>query len=106
MESIEVALDSFGINLIPLVKSRLPQGASWDGVARHPETLIMILKDLFGKDGSNTVESMIIENLKARFGEESYARENDLVGLIAEFRQKSVRDVIPPRAVGSNGSEF
>lgn len=106
MESIEVALDSFGINLIPLVKSRLTQGDSWNDVARHPEKLIMILRDLFGKDGCNTVESMIFENLKSLFGEEPLARENDLIDLVAEFRQKFVLDVVPPQTVGPKGSEF
>ena len=67
IESIEVALDSFGINLIPLVKSRLPEGAAWEEVGKRPEILSLILVDLFGEEGSSTVESMIVENLKSRF---------------------------------------
>lgn len=106
MESIEVALDSFGINLVPLVKSRLIQGDSWSDVARHPEKLIATLRDLFGQDGSSTVESMIIDNLKSRFGEESLARDNDLIALISEFREEYVVDVVPTQTVAPKGSEF
>jgi DNA-binding MarR family transcriptional regulator len=94
MESIEVALDSFGINLIHLVQSRLTGGIPWVDVARHPEKLTTILIDLFGNDGSSTVESMIADNLRSRFGEGSAANANDLVNLIAEFRQKRVTDEI------------
>jgi len=92
MESIEVALDSFGINLIPLVKSRMPEGTAWEGVARNPRILISILRDLFGKEGSSTVESMIVENLKARFDVEGPSWENELVRLIDALREKFVVD--------------
>lgn len=88
IESIEVALDSFGINLIPLVKSKLLDGVSWEEVAKNPEILMAILGDLFGKEGSSTVESMIVENLKARFHFGS--TENDLVRLIDELRSRFV----------------
>jgi DNA-binding MarR family transcriptional regulator len=90
MESIEVALDSFGINLIPLVKSRLPEGATWEGVARNPEVLNAILHELFGKEGSSTVESMIVENLKSRFEVGAPAWENDLVKLVEALRERFV----------------
>jgi len=95
MESIEVALDSFGINLIPLVKSRMPEGAVWDGVAKNPGILISILRDLFGKEGSSTVESMIVENLKARFDVEGPTWENELIRLIEALREKFVADNLP-----------
>jgi len=95
IESVEVALDSFGINLIPLVQSRLSGGTQWNDVALHPEKLAAVLKDLFGKDGSNTVESMIADNLRARFGEGLAADAVDLVSLIAELRQKRVIDGVP-----------
>jgi DNA-binding MarR family transcriptional regulator len=85
MEAVEVALDSFGINLIPLVKSRLPENVSWVEVARRPEILIVVLRDLFGKDGSSTVESMIAENLKSRF---AIAVSLSLPELVAELKQK------------------
>ncbi len=101
MEAIEIALDSFGINLIPLVQSRLSDGTPWGDVARHPEKLTRILKDLFGKDGSNTVESMIVENLKARFEGGMPARENDLVNLVAEFRRKLVADDLSQEATSA-----
>jgi DNA-binding MarR family transcriptional regulator len=92
MESIEVALDSFGINLIPLVKSRMPEGTVWEGVGRNPGILISILRDLFGKEGSSTVESMIVENLKARFDVEGPPWENELIRLIEALREKFVVD--------------
>jgi len=92
MEAIEVALDSFGINLIPLVKGRLAEGFRWDEVARHPEIFTIILRDLFGKEGSATVESMIVENLKSRFALGSSISENDLTNLVAELRRTRVVD--------------
>ena len=96
IESIEVALDSFGINLIPLVKGRLPEGIAWSDVARHPEILLMVLNDLFGKEGCATVEAMIVENVKARFVPGPLGSENDLVNLIAQLRRKKVADRILP----------
>lgn len=89
IESIEVALDSFGINLIPLVRSKLPEGSSWEGVAKDPQILTTILNDLFGKEGSSTVESMIVENLKSRF-DVGALWENDLVRLVKALREKFV----------------
>ncbi len=96
IESVEVALDSFGINLIPLVRGRLPEEIAWGDVARRPEILLMVLKDLFGKEGSATVEAMIVENLKARFVSGSLGYENDLVNLIAQLRRKKIADRILP----------
>jgi hypothetical protein len=98
MESIEVALDSFGINLIPLVKSKLPEGATWEGVAQQPQILISILEDLFGKDGSSTVESMIVENLKSRFESDSTSLTSDLVLLTGELKRKVVVERLLPEA--------
>jgi DNA-binding MarR family transcriptional regulator len=105
MESIEVALDSFGINLVPLVKSRLPDGTRWDDVSRHPEMLSTILRDLFGEEGSNTVESMIAENLKSRFDVVGLmAEDGDLNSLIARLRQERVVD-IPPAQISAESRE-
>lgn len=101
MESIEVALDSFGINLIPLVKSRLPEGISWSGITDNPETLISILRDLFGKEGSGTVESMIMENLRSRFDSKLPIEENDLANLVSEFKQKTVMNNLSQETVSS-----
>jgi hypothetical protein len=98
MEAIEVALDSFGINLIPLVKSRFTDGTTWGDVARHPEKLTAVLRDLFGKDGSNTVESMIVDNLKSCFDLETSVRENDLTAVVSDLRQKKVVDTMPREA--------
>jgi DNA-binding MarR family transcriptional regulator len=98
IESIEVALDSFGINLIPLVKGRLLEGIAWGDVARRPEILLTVLNDLFGKEGCATVEAMIVENLKARFVPGPLGSENDLVNLIAQLRRKKVADRILPEA--------
>ncbi len=99
IEAIEVALDSFGINLIPLVRGKLPDGISWNEVARRPEILRSILNDLFGKEGCATVESMIAENLKARFVPNTVGSENDLVNLVAQLRRKKVADQLPPQAL-------
>jgi len=95
MESIEVALDSFGINLIPLVRGKLPGNISWNEVPRHPEILRSILNDLFGKEGCATVESMIAENLKARFVLGISGSENDLVNLVSQLRRRKVADQLP-----------
>jgi DNA-binding MarR family transcriptional regulator len=92
IESIEVALDSFGINLIPLVKSKLPEGVTWQNVARNPEILTTVLRDLFGKDGAATVESMIVENVKSRLegGWDNNSTSEDLTRLVGELQRKFI----------------
>ncbi len=93
LESIEIALDSFGINLVPLVKSRLGERILWEEVAKRPEILSAILQDLFGRDGSSTVELMITENLKSRFDlQHTVTKERDMSTLIAEFKRERVTE--------------
>ena len=97
MESIEVALDSFGINLIPLVKSRLPHGIAWEQVSKRPEILTGILGDLFGKEGSSTVESMVVENLRSRFDLGASSWDLELSRLIVELKGRFVAENILTR---------
>ena len=90
IESIEVALDSFGINLIALVKGNMEADGVqvWKDVLQNPRRLMSVLRDLFGLAGANTIESMIFDNLKSRLAVES-AMENDLVCLINEVKHKN-----------------
>jgi|SRR5579872_5405602 len=88
MEAIEVALDSFGINLIPLVKNKLEIEylTPWNEILRYPDRLLAVLKDLFGTDGGTTIESMILDNLRFRFESLNLMnRRSDLPMLIAEL---------------------
>jgi hypothetical protein len=97
VESIEVALDSFGINLIPLVKSNMEaETHQWKDVLHRPQYLIAVLKDLFGQEGANTIESMIVDNLKSRFVFEM-VNEKNLVCVVAELkRMNSARQLSQP----------
>lgn len=89
IESIEVALDSFGINLLPLVKGIIEDEGSrrWKEVIHDSQQLITTLRGLFGQSGASTIESMVVDNLKSRFDFES--KENDLNNLISELKQKN-----------------
>ena len=104
IESIEVALDSFGINLISLVKSNVEAEGihQWKDVVHDPGQLITILRELFGQEGTKTVESMIIDNLKSRFGIES--KELGMKNLICELKQKSSSGRLPQAIFNVEGS--
>ena len=87
-ESIEVALDSFGINLLPLVRDKLEVECCtrWDEIVHHPDRLMIILRDLFGTEGSSTIESMIVDNILYRFEDiDLSGKGNDLANLVAEL---------------------
>jgi hypothetical protein len=90
IESIEVALDSFGINLLPLVRDNLEAEGilQWKDVIRDTRRLLAILRDLFGQEGANTIESMIVDNLRSRFASESMKR-NDLEDLVEELKHEN-----------------
>jgi len=89
MESIEIALDSFGINLLPLVKGEMEAEGTchWNEAIHESQRLIMTLRGLFGQEGANTIESMVVDNLKSRFDFES--KKSDMRDLIAELKHKN-----------------
>jgi DNA-binding MarR family transcriptional regulator len=90
LECIEIGLDSFGMNLDNLVRSEIEKSeeVSWNKIARHPERLVVQLKELFGVGGSTVIESMIAANLRSRFGLKSI-NSDSISSLIAELRLSS-----------------
>jgi len=89
LESIEVALESFGPDLLELVKGAIEveKKIAWERVAEAPEVLMQVMKDICGQDGSEIVAAMISENIRSLLGLER--RESpELVSTMQEAKQK------------------
>ena len=88
LESVEVALDSFGINLIGLVKVGIQEttGVLWEEIVQRPDHLMTVLTDLFGADGAKTIETIISANIVSRFNLQM-DEITGLVNLISELGQ-------------------
>jgi hypothetical protein len=73
-ESIEVALDSYGINLVKLVKTTLAFDEDvpvWSDVPSKTDRLVRVLVSLFGPEGARTIETMINSNILSRIKPDS-----------------------------------
>ncbi len=91
-ESIEIGLDSFGVNLEKLVRETVEAeiGVSWERIAQAPEQLMVVLRDLFGPEGANTIESMIAANIRHDLGLTSITTDR-LTLLIPEAKRQLER---------------
>ena len=69
-ESIEVALEGFGMNFLMDARAvlEIELGIPWQEIARNTDKLLLVLMSFFGAEGAKTVESMICANVRARFG--------------------------------------
>jgi DNA-binding MarR family transcriptional regulator len=92
LESIEIGLDSFGMNLDELVKSEIEKSGElrWEQIPKFPEKLETQLDRLYGARGSSTIESMIAANLRSKFGLRSIKSDKISV-LISEIRFSAKR---------------
>jgi hypothetical protein len=84
-ESIEIALEGYGINFLNDVKSAMEneRRVQWNQVPGRIDLLTQVLVEFFGAEGAKTVESLICANIKSRFGLSKLER-NDLQSLILE----------------------
>jgi hypothetical protein len=91
-ECVEIALDSFGSNLVNLVKNSLEveYKIPWVDLSQKPEVFESLLKDYFGMGASEKLKKLIAANLKSRFDLGSYRSEN-LSQLISEARKTSLQ---------------
>jgi hypothetical protein len=69
-ECIEIGLDSFGTNLVELVKKTLEteQEIPWNQVSEKPEKLSLVFRELFGDEAAKKLETLISTNIASRFG--------------------------------------
>jgi hypothetical protein len=77
LESIEVALEGYGVNFLEDVRAELSSRhkVQWDKIPQQIDLLIQVLMDFFGVEGAKTIESMICANIGSRF--DLHARETD-----------------------------
>lgn len=69
-DSIEIGLNSFGVNLQKLVRETVEGslGISWERISEAPEQLLVALRELFGPEGAGTIESIIAANIRHELG--------------------------------------
>ena len=93
-ECIEVALESFGSNLVYLVRKsfEVEHKISWDQLPDKSGILQQVLRDYFGLRASEKLEKLIAANIRSRF-EIGNLRSEDLTLLIAEARKRNSRDL-------------
>jgi DNA-binding HxlR family transcriptional regulator len=96
-ECVEVALDSFGANLVNLVKSslELEHHISWAELPDRANVFENVLKDYFGLEASKKLKILIAANIRNRFGLENFQVE-DLALIISEARKNDLKDVRNP----------
>ena len=89
IESIEVALDSFGPYFVDLVKATLEaeRKIKWEDVADHPKQLQEVLRDICGPHGAETIESMISENIRS-FLDIDPQKNFGMISLVTQAIQK------------------
>ncbi len=92
-ECVEVALDSFGSNLVDLVKSsmELEHRVPWIDLSEKIETFELVLRDYFGLEASEKLKKLIAANIKSRFNLGT-SRSDDLSHLILEARKRRFLD--------------
>jgi hypothetical protein len=85
-ECVEIGLDSFGMNLITLVRSALESeyGMNWNDISNNPDQLLNVCKDLFGDEASKKLETLISANIAARF---AIASDGSMQGVISKARK-------------------
>lgn len=92
-ECVEIALDSFGSNLVNLVKHSLEteHKIPWIRMADNPDAFEAVLRDYFGLQAAEKLDRLIAANLRSRF-ELKQDRIDDLSHLVLEARLKTSRD--------------
>ncbi len=93
-ECVEIALDSFGSNLVYLVKKSFEaeHQISWNQLPDRSEILQLVLRDYFGLRASEKLEKLIAANIRSRF-DIGNLRSEDLTLLISEARKRNSRDL-------------
>ena len=88
-ECVETALDSFGSNLVYLVKKSFEaeHEIPWIQLSEKSETLENVLRDYFGLQASEKLKKLIAANIRSRF-DIANLRNEDLAFLISEARKK------------------
>ena len=102
-ECVEIALDSFGTNLVDLVKNSLEvdHQIAWSELSENTQVFEEVLKDYFGLGASEKLKKLIIANIKSRFDLRGYQNE-DLIFLISEARKTNQRGHITNSVVDAN----
>lgn len=92
-ECVEIALDSFGSDLVNLVKHSLEaeHKVAWIRLAENTEVFETVLRDYFGLQAAEKLEKLIVANLRSRF-ELKENRIDSLSHLIIEARLKNFKD--------------
>jgi DNA-binding MarR family transcriptional regulator len=91
-ECVEVALDSFGSNLVNLVKSSLEieHQIPWKELSERSDVFEEVLRDYFGVGAAEKLKKLIAANIESRF--EVRAKDShsgDLALLISVAKQRS-----------------
>ena len=87
-ECVEIALDSFGSNLMYLVKKsfEIEYQVSWTDLPEKIIALEAVLKDYFGLRASEKLKKLIAANIRSRF-DITGSKSEDLSYLISEARK-------------------
>jgi DNA-binding HxlR family transcriptional regulator len=107
-ECVEIALDSFGSNLVTLVKNSLEveHEILWEDLFKRSDDFESVLRDYFGLEASKKLRKLIAANIKARFDLEDSQNE-DLSYLILLARRKAgfLSDKASPRVSTLEGGK-
>lgn len=94
-DCVEIALDSFGSNLVNLVKNslELEHSVQWTDLSDKIETFDAVLKDYFGVGSAQTLKKLISANIRSRFELGGSYQGDDLSYLISEARKKNLENL-------------
>ncbi len=92
-ECVEIGLESFGANLVTLVKTALEceHGVPWSRIPENPDKLLAVFRELFGEEASKKLETVISANIISRFALGS-AQAKDLSSIISSARKSFSAD--------------
>jgi hypothetical protein len=91
-EAIEVAIESYGTNFLRDVRIVLEREhhVKWFDIVNNTEKLSFVLRDFFGLKGAKTIESMICDDVRSRFGLDPRKNDN-LQSLISGVSAREIR---------------
>jgi DNA-binding MarR family transcriptional regulator len=87
-ECVEIGLESFGANLVTLVKTALEseKGVPWSRIPENPDRLLLVCREFFGEEASKKLETVISANIISRFALGS-VQAKDLSSMISSARR-------------------
>jgi len=94
LQCIERALDKFGSNAKQATYWTMmtKEGISWNEVIANTETLMRVLAEIFGEDGSKLVEREMVKEIKKEFSLENHSRTYTISDAL-EIARKSLTGI-------------